>query len=380
MPPEIDTQIRTGALALEWITGQWPDDHLAGEWNALVGQSPMGTIFQRFEWLGEWWRMQGGFAANVAILLIRSRGTLVAILPMYYSVGGRWRYLRLLGEGDSDYCNFVFHPACEDPVWEMAIGAIRKFCKINDLHGLVATDLPTLHVAEHFSKCGLSHRVIDVVRCPYVPLPDTWEAFLKGVAKNKRLEIPRYLRRLEKRFEVSFRSSHEDDASREETLERLFEIHTRYWHARGLPGVFPSRQRVFHRAVAASLKDQLRLYQIALNGVPRAIFYGYFYQGRMFSYQTGVDPDFTQDRLGTLIFGHAIRRTIDEGGIEFDFARGDEPYKSQTWRALRDRFNSSVVVPISPRSRAVFHLSRGNEMPGHGLRDVARMIVARLGA
>lgn len=363
-------------LSADWITGSSLDGSLARDWNDLVDLCPSGTVFQRFEWLSEWWRARTG-RSELAVLLVRRDGVLIGVAPLFISASGCWKYLRLMGEVNSDYCDVLFHPKHEKLVWGKMAYEIEAFCKCRKIHGLIASDVPSEHIRQYLDGLGLRTRKLGSTPCPYTPLPGNWDEFVAGLGTKNRQEIPRYYRRLEKNHQVCYESSHLDESSREQALDSLFELHTRYWQRRGEAGGFPPELQGFHRRVAA-MSDGLRLYSIRMDGVIRAVFYGYYYKNKMWAYLTGVDPDFTQDHLGTLIFGLAIRRTIEEGGSEFDFTRGDELYKSQTWKALRDRENLSFVIPFSLRSRAAMLLSDGVSIPDLGSRSLVRMLRKRI--
>lgn len=361
----------------EWVTGKVLDDTLSSEWNHLVDLSPTGTIFQRFGWISEWRRTRPA-TDDLAVLLMRHDGKLVGIAPLFIPTSGRWRYLRMLGEVNSDYCDILFDPDHEESVGKMAVKEMAAFCKRENLQGLIALDVPSDHLARHLRNSGYTPRRIGGDPCLYCPLPSSWDAFIAGLGSNARQKVPRYFRSVEKKYQVVYVDSHADPVERERAMNSLFELHTRYWHIKNQPGGFPPELRGLHLRLAAAEAGKLRLYEITLDGESRAVFYGYFYKGKMWAYLTGVDPDFAEDRLGTLIFGHAIRKTIEEGGDEFDFLRGDEGYKSQIWNVNRDRTNSSFVVPMTLRSRMVMRLSNGDSVPDLGPKSFVRLLRARL--
>jgi CelD/BcsL family acetyltransferase involved in cellulose biosynthesis len=63
-------------------------------------------------------------------------------------------------------------------------------------------------------------------------------------------------------------------------------------------------------------------------------------------YLGGFEPEHARLSLGTILTARAIRHAIEaDGAREFDFLRGDEPYK-YTWGA-QDRFNHRVSMTRS---------------------------------
>src|SRR5205823_1558429 len=113
-------------------------------------------------------------------------------------------------------------------------------------------------------------------------------------------------------------------------MEALFRLHQRRWRGRGLPGQFASgRVRAFHREVAqqCATRGWLRLHTLRLDGRIQAVLYCFHYGGGGYYYLGGFEPELARYSPGTVLTAHAIRSAIDEGAREFDFVRGDEPYK-----------------------------------------------------
>ena len=75
----------------------------------------------------------------------------------------------------------------------------------------------------------------------------------------------------------------------------------------------------------------LRLYGLRLDGQIIAAYYGFMHSSggvrRAYFYLSGFDPAYAKFSLGRLIVEHAIRSAIAERASEFDFLRGNEPYK-----------------------------------------------------
>ena len=55
--------------------------------------------------------------------------------------------------------------------------------------------------------------------------------------------------------------------------------------------------------------------------------YCFNHGGKGYYYQGGFEPQLARYSPGTVLTAHAIRDAIDRGASEFDFLRGDEPYK-----------------------------------------------------
>ena len=103
--------------------------------------------------------------------------------------------------------------------------------------------------------------------------------------------------------------------------------------------------------------------------------YGFFFQGAYFAYQAGRDPKWDRESIGFLLEVESIRRTLEEGGVEYRFLGGEEDYKYR-YPATDPRLET-VVVPGSRRGRfASAALDAAWRLPG-GQRLLRRVGSAR---
>jgi CelD/BcsL family acetyltransferase involved in cellulose biosynthesis len=89
---------------------------------------------------------------------------------------------------------------------------------------------------------------------------------------------------------------------------------------------------------------QLRLSWLELDGTPAAAEYHLVDSTATYAYQGGVDPERLYEEPGRLSTILCLRRAIEEGHKQFDFLRGDEPYKAH-WRAVSRPTYDDRVVP-----------------------------------
>jgi CelD/BcsL family acetyltransferase involved in cellulose biosynthesis len=101
----------------------------------------------------------------------------------------------------------------------------------------------------------------------------------------------------------------------------------------------------------------LRLHVLELDGIARAALYCFHKGPRTCYYLGGFEPTLAKLSLGTVLTGRAIRHAIEsDGASEFDFLRGDEPYKYK-WGAL-DRKNARLVKVSSGGGRLLAALGK----------------------
>jgi CelD/BcsL family acetyltransferase involved in cellulose biosynthesis len=128
-------------------------------------------------------------------------------------------------------------------------------------------------------------------------------------------------------------------------MRALFKLHGARWRKRRLPGVFVSGKiRRFHLSAAEGLlrAGSLRLHALILGEAVVAVLYCLATPRAVCYYAGGFDPGYARHSPGTVLTAHAIDEAAREGAAEFDFLRGDEPYK-YAWGAA-DRANRRVVV------------------------------------
>jgi CelD/BcsL family acetyltransferase involved in cellulose biosynthesis len=304
---------------------------LRREWQTLVERSPRATLFQTWEWQSTWWQHCG--SGRLWVLAARDDGGLVGLAPLYAARyhGLPLRRVAFLGTGASDYLDLIALPeqaaACCD-AFLAHLATHRGRWDMIDLQQL-REGTPLSHASP---PQALRSRLVVQETCPYVALPAGWEEFAATLGKKLRSNIGYYRRLLAREFQVSWETVKNGDLP--DAMEELFRLHQRRWRGRGLPGAFAHpRARRFHLAVARDLLDRgwLRLHRLRLDGETRAALYCFQYHDKGYYYLGGFEPSFSRYSLGTVLTAHAIEDAIAHGAREFDFLRGDEPYK-YTWK------------------------------------------------
>jgi len=317
---------------------------LKGTWQDILQRCNSHTIFSTWEWLSTWWKHFGN-DKKLLVLLVKENKEVIGIAPLMYSVhkmfGLRMGKIEFIGTPHADYNDILLTEKSEeclklltDYLWELPDNWKRS-----DLAGIPqnSRSLPFLG--------KLSWKSISVLKCPYIPLPRSYEAFLvSNLKRNQRKYVYRNMRNLERDFKVEIVDC-SDVQSSTEGMHRLFELHQKRWESRGYSGAFAEEKfRNFHLDIAKSFsqKKWLGLHLLNASGVTVSANYGFKYQSRFYSYLTGFDPRYTKYGVGNLLHAYSIQRFIDEGLTEYDFMRGAEEYKAR-WNTLA-RLNSRAVL------------------------------------
>jgi CelD/BcsL family acetyltransferase involved in cellulose biosynthesis len=340
-------------LRVETITHSERLAALAPHWSDLWERCPEATPFQAPEWLLPWWEHLG--RGRLCTLAVWRADRLVGLAPLFVE---RYfhlplRRLALLGTGNTDYLDVLLDPtesAVALPALQSAIQAapVRwDFC-----------DLQQLRAETALLASGVPPSLRGVVReqevCPVLTLPAVEDPLAVALPTKLRSNLRYYQRRLKREggtFTLAAPNAVED------ALDALFQLHGARWRKRKLPGVFTSsRVRRFHHEVARRFAGRgwLQLHTLTLSGQVRAVLYCFLCRDRAYYYAGGFDPALARLSPGTVLTGRAVQSAADEGAREFDFLRGDEPYK-YTWAAVnrtnyrclywRDRC-AGVVAPL----------------------------------
>jgi ribosomal protein S18 acetylase RimI-like enzyme len=284
-------------------------------------------------------------------LTARRSGRLVASLPCVevpHRIGPPT--LRLLGDNEAcpDYLGvdcLVDNPTGhEGRASKVGVDpAVRAFA--DHLARLPDVQLRGLGIDEPATR-ALATRLVDhgghlrvEAPCPFLDLarePRDFETWLRARPGGLWAQLSRRRRWLAGR--PGFRIERaEDETAVERTLPALFALHDARWQESGASRFVAPRSMAFQREAALALAraGAVRLYVLHADGAPRAALYGFRSSRRFAFYQSGTDPAYRARSVGTVLLCAALEDAFHEGRDEFDFLRGDEPYKRRFANAQR---------------------------------------------
>jgi CelD/BcsL family acetyltransferase involved in cellulose biosynthesis len=311
-------------------------DALRPEWDALVERSPDSTIFQTWEWLSTWWAHFGN--GRLVLLAAQDGDELVGLAPLFLA-GGLPRRLCFIGDGISDYPDFI---VAQDRVDEF-LDALAAYLDERGRWDLV--DLCDVRndrgVAFRFTPARFARHAIPGTRTPHIKLPPTREQYLASFTSNQRKNLRKDERELKEAFQVAFEATPARDQL-EIAFGELIELHQATWRTRGEPGnLSDPRVLAFHRALIGPMHERgwLRLWRLKLDGRTCAAVYTFSYRRINYAYIMGADPNLRDYSVlkGTLARG--FEDELARGTVELDLLRGNEPYKTKTWHADTSRYN-----------------------------------------
>ena len=311
------------------ISGDDVFNQLADEWDGLTARGMTDTPFQKLDYQRSWWNNLRPQDGSLHTIVVRQEGgELAAILCLSLTPDGVLRfngcieetdYLDLIctGQDAKDSWGLIFPCllSADFPAWQH-----MELCNIPEAS-------PTrVLLPEVAARHAMTVRESIYEVCPIIDLPGTFEEYLDGLESKQRREIQRKMRRAAgAEAELHIVSPEEDLSAAVDDFLVLLQKSTfekRDWLDDG-------RRQLFHEtAQSAQDSKTLQLMFLEVNGQKAAALFNFDYAGRIWVYNSGLDPDlFAGLSAGVVITALAIENAIEDGREEFDFLRGNETYK-----------------------------------------------------
>ena len=311
---------------------------LKHEWDQVLQRSKDKNIFLTWEYLSTYWK-HFGKGKTLTILCIEDKGKIIAIAPLRqsrYNFAGKLGYNvieplgyrglvpegadytgLLLGEREEDCFKLILNYLVEHNGWDFIY--LMDVPQTSVIPGLIAKVSKTV-----------PFEIEEGSVCPYISLPDSMDIFLKELSRKFRKELGRCMRNLEKDYHKVKLKRYNEIGPVEEAMKIHFELNQKRWKSKNMLGTFNTQEvRNFYIDVAKLFADNgwLALYFLTVNDEPIAGLYSFEYDQKMLAAVSGFDPDYSRYSVGNLLFAKVIEKCIERKMKEFDFMKGDEPYK-----------------------------------------------------
>jgi CelD/BcsL family acetyltransferase involved in cellulose biosynthesis len=339
------------SLTCKIVTDAAEAETLRPAWMSLLERCERTELTQSPDWLLTWWRVYGGLQGRQLRLGVFHDGDrLVGLAPLlrrrhWYKNWLPFRRLELLASGEpaehgiySNHLSILAERGAEGKVADRLIEAIAAgvFGSWDEVVLPMMsgdTALPD-HLVEAFRSAGYAAEATVIAGAPYIALPPTWDAYLRGLSSNSRRNIERPLKAFDKWSEGT---TELECISTSAELERgksiLMSLHHERWSSDDQAGVFRSPLFLdFHAQMMRTLAERgaLELLILRARGEPVAALYSMVWAGKVYAYQTGRRTDMPANlRPGGILLSLAIRRAIEQGRREFDLQADEAFYKSQ---------------------------------------------------
>ena len=333
-------------------------DDLRAEWNPLLQASATDSIFLSWEWLSTWWEVLGDGHAPFYVTARGRGGELVGVAPLVIGAGRGLvgRHLRTLmvagqrAETLSEFLDLFVARGREREIVPLLVRPILEHAG-RDWDALVfervvscSPNLPL--VEEELRSAGLDPTRSPGEASPYLPLPSSWSTLFASMSRNFRSQWSNSMNRLARDGEVRLRVAGRD-VPLELAMDRLVELNRARWGATGVS--FRSDAYVrFHRLLSRRLYERgaLLLVLLDVGDTTVAARYDFLWAGKIWCFQGGWLPAYERLHVGTILTGKVLEWGIENGYREYDFLKGDRPYKRR-WAS-----EQRVLVDLSTYARS----------------------------
>jgi CelD/BcsL family acetyltransferase involved in cellulose biosynthesis len=317
---------------------------LRAEWDAFLKDSGLQNLCMSHGWLNIW---LSHFPPDELLLIVvqDADGAWLGLAPLQIKRSRNGLTHRLLrsvewvGTNPSvyDWMQFAIHPKAHKKTVVDAIAATIQQARWDLLDLKFCLDHEQLVLLKAALSLGDREEIIQTNAIPYLELPATVEAYEPTRRKKTRLEVNRHKNRFAKEFgmppQLSFQSVGE---SSEAILTRFFAGHIKYWADRGQKSDFQRFPQLFHfykdmlsySHTECQPNDPQLLFSVLTVNEHQLSYHLGFWQGNGYlSHITNYNQGFKGYSPGTIHMDELIFSALDRGGVEFEFGRGDEPYK-----------------------------------------------------
>ena len=333
---------------------------LKPEWDELLRDSNVKTVFLTWEWINSWWEVYGERYKLYIVTVRDPNDRLLAIAPFkiatkQFAKINRYSILQFIGTGEdvtSEHLDIIIRKGMEGEIIPLIGDYILKSRSyMVDLKPFSA-DSPNIPLIENVFK---ARKVIYEIRehsmCPFTNLPGTWNEFMGDQSRNFRKKMKEYSRRCRRDLNMRLiKCSSVEDVNKH--MDLLIALNHKRWDGRSK--AFMTKKYVdFHKKIAALLleKDSLRLLFLMQGDKAIAGNYCLRYADEYFYYQSGRDPSYSRYNVGLVLMNMAIEEAINEKIRRFDFLTGNEAYK---FRWAKDVKKNVRIICWRDRNKYIF--------------------------
>lgn len=335
-------------------------EEISSEWSRIWKSDSRAEIFQTPEWATAWWRSFGQ-GATLCSLVVFAGDEIVGIVPLV----NRGGVIQFLGTPEADYADIICEEKWAPEVLAAAFKTLRE-----SVTGW--TECVLQHLAQHSRVVrhygSVPRQLLSSLHC--VPA----ERYQTVVFREKRDAVfgsllgknhtRRRRNKLQKAGEVRFR--HLENAQEAEAyLDDFFRHHVRRHAVIGRRSAYAVPEaRQFIKTLIRQLGPAVRFGVLELDGRPLAWHLGFQVNGKFLLYQHTFDLDASDYTPGELLLWNLFEYAKDNIAREFDFGKGDEPYKDRFANYSRQTF-SLFVEPqhLAGRVRGIGRTAQRHVQP-----------------
>lgn len=340
-------------LTVEPVTTEEALFRLEEDWNRLSETSAEPNVFMTFDWFRAWnqrFTQEDHSGRRPNVLVLKKAGVIVGIVPLIYRTASRFgvavRKLEFVG-GEGDYNDFILG---DDPLSQ--IDAIVDFLvqtqhewDLVELRDLRDTRDTMALIEGAFSRTGLAYRLQpEIMRCPYLRIEAPTSVIVSRLSqlKGRRMDGVRTLRKKQHRLErLSAEGLRvriiENPLGEVGLVDKLIALE-RQKHVHGkLSEPFIGKYPQVFQSLFDTLGPRgwfcIGLMELGERPIGSRLV---FRCGKkLWDFLTAYDHTLSRLSPGTMLVSALVDYGFSHGYDEFDFMRGEEPYKMQWTSKLR---------------------------------------------
>lgn len=333
------------------------------DWDRIYFEDPEAHLFLSWQWLHKYLSHRHRWF----VLALKQEGDAhyCAFLPLKVSTYQDEKTnlfcdeIRMAGNYGADYTGFLCWPGLEDAAADAFSAYIGRenwttltfdyfYTASSRLDRLLAA-FPQTEFSQKSNERSNSDNIDNTI-CPYVVLPESWEAYLAThMSAQTRQKLRRFMRMVE--ASSDYRITHATSETIERDLDTLFRLWRIKWAERKGSKVDRlitlTREMLLDAFNQGALDVPVLWYQDRPLGVLANLLDRQ--KKTVLFYITGRDEEWTTPSPGLLLHGFSIRDAIAEGYRIYDFLRGNEAYK-YAFGVEERRIRSMLVRTLSGRN------------------------------
>jgi CelD/BcsL family acetyltransferase involved in cellulose biosynthesis len=312
------------------------------DWHRLSETAGSPNVFTTFDWFRAWNQhfagKDHGGRRQPQVLVLKRDGAVAGISPLIHRRASRFglvvRKVEFL-ESPADYNDFVLG---EDAAGQ--IEAVVNFLAqtqdewdLVDLRDLRETGNAIALIERALSSTSLEYRILPEARCPYLAIDADWFGMVRKLSRRNRETIRRKQRRLESLSTGGLRVRFiENPGAEPGLLDSLIALESqKRIGGRPVPPLFARYPEVFRR-IFDTLGPRRWICLAVMERGDRLLAWQVTFRcgKKLWLYSTAYDRSFSRFSLGALLVPAVLDYGFSHGYQEYDFLRGEEPYK-MTW-------------------------------------------------
>jgi len=342
---------------------------LSADWDRLWRADPQAELFQSFAWARAWWQAYRN-RFTLCVLCVSDGKRVIGIVPLVR----QGDTIVFLSQRQSDYCDIL----CEENRTEEVLAIC--FEKLFQLPGwkncLLRNLKPEGQLLRHWRalppKIRRRLQVFPGEDCKTILL-DKDRSILPSLIQKDHTR--RRLNKLRKAGSLTFRHI-ENRAEAQQQLDYFFQHHVRRHALTGKRSFAESPElRQFLRTLVEELDltNTLRFGVLELDGRPLAWHLSFQVNGKLAFYQQTFDVEAWDYAPGEVLVHQLLVYAQNHIEREFDFTRGDEPFKARFTTHIRKTYSMHVDRPdLRGKAR---HFARAGALPLIGFGRSTRSLI-----